>query len=99
LERNVRLVYIGEQYPAELPGFVKQFQEKETGKQFDWVELSEMMCQGPVTERPATEEEMRSAYSGACLISACLTFLQQFTDNEYAVPGDVGAAAEAGVEA
>lgn len=90
------LVYIGEQYPAEMPGFVKQFQDRVTGKQFDWVELSELMCQGPVVIRPATEDEMQAAYSGTCLIAACVTYLRQYVDNDYVVPGN---RVEAGAEA
>ena len=78
----MNLVYIGEQHAVHLPGMIKPFQDRATGKQFDWVDISVMASAGEVHIRPATPEEMEAVEKHFGLINASLAYLSQFMDGE-----------------
>ena len=78
----MELVYIGEQHAMNLPGLIKPFQDRVTGKQFDWVDVSDMALKGGVYLRPATPDEMAALEKHFGLITASLTYLSQFMDGE-----------------
>lgn len=75
------LVYIGEQFPAEVPAFVKPFQEKETTKQYSWEQVVELMMTEGVTVRPIGEEENEALHQNVNLIKACCAFLEQYAEH------------------
>lgn len=78
----MELVYIGEQHAVHFPSLIKPFQHRETGKQFDWVDVSAMALIGEVHLRPATPEEMAALEQHFNLITASLAYLSQFMDGE-----------------
>jgi hypothetical protein len=85
----MELVYVGEAYPQLAPGFVRPFQERATGKQFDWSDLPELMAsQNELSFRKPTELELAALDQNTSLIGACLAFLLQFSDNAYACPAN-----------
>lgn len=75
------LVYIGEEYVSELPDYVKPFQEASTGKQYGWMDLSEIACHSELRITPASPEQMRAAWENVSLIKASLSFLSQFSNS------------------
>jgi hypothetical protein len=85
----MELTYIGEDYPQLAPGYVRPFQEKATGKQYDWADLPGLIeSQDDLRFRKPTELELAALDQNTTLIGACLAFLLQFADNEYAHAAD-----------
>ena len=74
------LVYIGEQLPAEVPAFVKPFQEKETEKQYSWEQVAHLMLTEGVLIRPIEAEEIESLHQNVNLIKACCAFLEKYAE-------------------
>ena len=73
------LVYIGEEYVAQLPDYVKPFQEAVTGRQYGWMDMSEIACHTELHITPASPEQMRAVWENVSLIKASLSFLGQFS--------------------
>ena len=78
----MELIYIGEEYVAQLPDYVKPFQEAVTGKQYGWMDLSEIACHSEVHIAPASPEQMQAVSENVSLIKASVSFLSQFVNSE-----------------
>ena len=78
----MNLVYIGDEIPLQLPGLIKPFQHRESGKQYGWPEIADFVAVSEVNIRPANAEEMAAAEKHFELIGASLTYLSQFMDGE-----------------
>ena len=78
----MELTYIGEQYTAHLPEWIKPLQDRATGKQYDWLDVSDMALAGEVHIRPATANEIAAADQHFSLITASLAYLSQFKVGE-----------------
>lgn len=76
------LVYIGEEHAMHFPTLIKPFQDRCTGKQYSWIDVSAMASLGEVHIRPATPDEMAAAAQHFGLISASLAYLSQFMVEE-----------------
>ena len=78
----MELVYIGDEIPMHLPDLIRPFQHRETGKQYGWPDVADLVAVGPLNIRPATAEEMEAAMKHVDLIGASCAYLQQFTGGE-----------------